>query len=148
MLWWYNIMKACDVCHCFRQLKLRSCSKISWYVLVPVILKVDVWVPLEIQVDVSATFVLNICCFCTSRTTSWGEGGFSTSRNTSGCFSTSCIENGCFSTSVSTSGCFATFRSTSGCFSTYRTTSGCFKSCGIKTDVSVPLVLKRMFQHL
>ena len=85
-------MKACDVCHCFRQLKLRSCSKISWYVLVPVILKVDVWVPLEIQVDVSATFVLNICCFCTSRTTSWGEGGFSTSRNTSGCFSTSSIE--------------------------------------------------------
>jgi len=30
-------------------------------------------VPLEIQVDVSATFVLNICCFITSRNTSWGR---------------------------------------------------------------------------
>jgi len=49
----------------FRHLKLRSCSKISWYVLVPHILKVDVAVPLEVQVDVSAPLVLKNCCFST-----------------------------------------------------------------------------------
>jgi len=42
----------------FRQIKLRSCPKICWYVLVLLILKVDVSVPPEAQVDVSATFVL------------------------------------------------------------------------------------------
>jgi hypothetical protein len=46
-------MKDYDVCHCFRQIKQRSCPKISWYVLEPVIIKEDVSMPLEIQVDVS-----------------------------------------------------------------------------------------------
>ena len=37
----------------FRQFKQLSGPKISWYVLVPVILKVGVSMPLEVQVDVS-----------------------------------------------------------------------------------------------
>ena len=41
----------------FRQINLRSCLKISWYVLVPVILKVDVSMLPEVQVDVSAPLV-------------------------------------------------------------------------------------------
>ena len=36
----------------FRQIKLRSSPKISWYVLVPLMIKVDVSMPLEIQVNV------------------------------------------------------------------------------------------------
>jgi len=31
----------------FRQIELRSCPKISWYILVPLIIKVDVSMPLE-----------------------------------------------------------------------------------------------------
>jgi hypothetical protein len=42
----------------FRQIKLRSCPKISWYDLVPLILKVEVSMPLEVQVDVSRPLVL------------------------------------------------------------------------------------------
>jgi hypothetical protein len=44
----------------FSQIKLRSCPKIRWYVLVPIILKVDVSMLLEVQVDVSAPLVLRI----------------------------------------------------------------------------------------
>jgi hypothetical protein len=51
----------------FRQIKLRSCPNISWYVLVPLILKVDVSMLLELQGDVSAPLVLKNC-FSTSRT--------------------------------------------------------------------------------
>jgi len=50
----------------FRQIKLRSCPKISLYVLVPVILKMGVSLPLEIKVDVSAPLVLKNCCFSIS----------------------------------------------------------------------------------
>jgi hypothetical protein len=57
---WCNIMKASDVCHCFIQMKLRSFTKISWYVLVSLILNVDVSMPLGIQVDISAPFVLKL----------------------------------------------------------------------------------------
>jgi hypothetical protein len=70
----------------FRQIKLRSCSKISWYVLVLLIHEVDVSLPLEVQVDVSAHLVLNNCCFSTSRTAS---ACCSTSRTKSGCYNTS-----------------------------------------------------------
>jgi hypothetical protein len=43
----------------FRQIKLRSCPKIIWYILVILILKVGILIPLEIHVDVSAARVLN-----------------------------------------------------------------------------------------
>jgi hypothetical protein len=62
----------------FRQIKLQSCPKISWYVLVPLIHNVDVSVPPEVQVGASATFVLKDYCFSTFRTRS-------------GCFNTSDI---------------------------------------------------------
>jgi len=47
----------------FRLFKLRSCAKISWYILVPVILKVDVSMPLEVPMDVSAPLELNKLLF-------------------------------------------------------------------------------------
>ena len=37
-------------------------SKIRWYVLVPVILKVDVSMPLEVQVDVLVHFTTDLNC--------------------------------------------------------------------------------------
>ena len=64
----------------FRRIKLRSCPKICRYVLVPLILKVDVSMLLEVLVDVSAPLVLKSVvsvhlktasgCFRTYRTTS------------------------------------------------------------------------------
>jgi len=51
----------------FRQIKLRSCPKINWYILVPLILKVNVSMPVELQGDVSAPLALKNY-FITSRT--------------------------------------------------------------------------------
>jgi len=51
----------------FRQTKVRSCPKITWYIVVHLILKEDVEMPLEVQGDVSAPLVLKNC-FSTSRT--------------------------------------------------------------------------------
>jgi hypothetical protein len=47
----------------FRQIKVQSCPKIIWYDLVPLILEVDVSVPLEVQVGVSAPLVLKKLLF-------------------------------------------------------------------------------------
>jgi len=73
----------------FGQIKLRSCPKICRYVLVPLILKVDVSMLLEVLVDVSAPLVLKIRCFSTSRNAS---GYIRTYRTTSECFNISDIK--------------------------------------------------------
>jgi hypothetical protein len=73
----------------FEQIKLRSCPIICRYVLVPLILKVDVSMLLEVLVDVSAPLVLKIRCFSTSRTAS---GYFRPYRTTSECFNISDIK--------------------------------------------------------
>jgi len=46
----------------FRQIKLRSCPKISFFflIMVPVKLKVEVSMPLEEQVDVSVPLYLQV----------------------------------------------------------------------------------------
>jgi hypothetical protein len=69
----------------FRQIKLLSCSIICLVCL----LKVDVLIPVETQVDVSAPLVLKNYCFSTSKTAS---ACFRTSRTKSGCFNTSDIK--------------------------------------------------------
>ena len=51
----------------FRQIKVRSYPKISWYIVLHLILKEDVSMPLEVQGDVSAPLVLK-SDFSTSRT--------------------------------------------------------------------------------
>jgi hypothetical protein len=100
----------------FRQIKLRSCPKISWYVLVLLIHKVNVSMPLELYVDISPTLVLKNCCFSTSRTTS---AYFSTSRTTTEYFST--------------------YRATSGCFNTSSIKTDVLVPRELQVDVSVPL---------
>jgi len=44
----------------FRQIILRSYPKISWYIVVHLILKVDVSMPLEVQGDISVPLVLKL----------------------------------------------------------------------------------------
>jgi hypothetical protein len=43
----------------FRQIKLRSWPRISWYVLMSIIIEVDVTMPVELQVVVSVPPELN-----------------------------------------------------------------------------------------
>jgi hypothetical protein len=51
----------------FRQIKVRSCPKISWCIVVHLIIKEDVSMPVEVQGDVSAPLVLKFF-FSTSTT--------------------------------------------------------------------------------
>jgi hypothetical protein len=39
----------------FGQIKLRYSPKMRWYIFVPLMLKVDVLIPAEVQMDVSLT---------------------------------------------------------------------------------------------
>jgi hypothetical protein len=41
----------------FKQIKLRSCPKISKYILLPLVLKLDASIPLELKVEISAPLV-------------------------------------------------------------------------------------------